>query len=206
MLDVHVLVMDYTPVEWVDRCRASIDVAASHAGFPVASHFIPGILGHLGHARDAGYSAGSHPYVTHVDDDDWIEPEAFACLAEHIRAGVDAITTGENLVHASAVVPAPDSRHHLAVFRREFIDRLGYDRFRFYPDQYLLSMCDPVHIAACVYNHRIDMDSGSRRQRRANESEALRELETIRRPDLAVMENATQAEIAAAIDRYLRDA
>lgn len=90
------------------------------------------------------------------------------------------------------------------MFRREFVQGLGYASFRFYPDQYLLSMCEPVHVPVCVYNHRIDTNSGSRRQRRANAGAARRELAVIRRPDLAVLETASAAELAAAIDRAVR--
>lgn len=205
MLDVHVLVMDYTPVEAVARCKASIEAAAARAGYPVAVHYLPGVVGHLGKARANGYALGAFPYVTHVDDDDWVQPDAFEVLAHQLATGVVAITTGENHVHAAATVPAPDSRHHLAVFRREFVKGLGYDSFRFYPDQYLLSMCEPVHLPVCVYNHCIDTESGSRRQRRAHAGEARRELAAIRRPDLAVLENATPAELAAAIDRHVRE-
>jgi len=204
MLDVHVLVMAYTPAEIVAQCRASIEASAAQAGYPVAVHFLPGVVGHLGRARANGYAMGSYPYVTHVDDDDWLEPEAFAALADFLANGVEAVTTGENHVHAAGTVPAPESRHHLAVFRREFVQGLGYASFRFYPDQYLLSMCEPFHVPACLYNHRIDTNSGSRRQRRANAGAARRELAAIRRPDLAVLETASPAELAAAIDREVR--
>jgi hypothetical protein len=203
-LDVHVLVMDYTPAEQVERCRESIRVAAEQAGYPVVAHFLPGVLGHLGKARGNGYALGSHQYVTHVDDDDWLQPDAFAVLAEQLRAGVEAVTTGENLVQGDSVAPAPESRHHLAVYRREYVRGLGYASFRYYPDQYLLSMCEPVHLPVCVYNHRINMNSGSRRQRRAKPHEARLELEVIKRPDLAVVENACPAYFASAIDRELR--
>lgn len=208
MLDVHVLVMDYTPVEWVDRCRASIEVAASRAGFPVAAHFIPGILGHLGNARAAGYAIGDHPYVTHVDDDDWLEPDAFACLAEHLHAGVDAVTTGESHVFfpSGKVTHAPECKHHLAVYRRDVLATIGYSAFRFHPDQYILSRVTPIHVPQCVYNHQVNVNSGSRLQRRRNRDAARRELDAIKRPDLAVVEYATAAEIAAATDLFLSEA
>ena len=206
MLDVHVLVMDYTPKDQIDRCFKSIHDAVDRAGFPVFVHRVAGVVGHLGKARLKGYSQGSAEYVTHVDDDDWVEPDAFSALFEHMEEGAEAITTGENHVHEKASIENPGSKHHLAVYRREFVESLGYDAFRFYPDQYILSMCDPVHIPKCLYNHRIHPNSGSRRQRRENEAEANKELEVIRRPDLAILETATPQELAAAIDRELRRA
>lgn len=206
MLDVHVLVMEYTPAAVVAQCRASIAEAVVQARFPVAVHYLPGILGHLGQARVAGYGLGDYPYVTHVDDDDWVEPNAFAVLGEHLAAGVEAITTGENIIANGVATPAPRSQHHLAVFRREALNDISIGSFRFYPDQYALSMVSPIHLPLCVYNHRINQDSGSRKQRRANKAEADRELSVIRRPDLAVLEGATAAEIAALADRALRGA
>ena len=204
-LDVHVLVMDYTPAEVLERCKQSLQAAAEQAGYPVAVHFLPGVVGHLGRARANGYAMGSHPYVTHVDDDDWVESNAFAVLADHLAAGVDAITTGENHVRGEVVTPAPDARHHLAVYRRDALQQIGYSAFQFYPDQYALSMFEPVHIPQCVYNHRIYAESGSRKQRRGNPDAARRELAAIKRPDLALVENATPAEIAAATDSALRE-
>lgn len=204
MLDVHVLVMDYTPQAAVDRCLNSLVVAVDAAPFPVHVYVLPGIEGHLGKARTAGYALGSSPYVTHVDDDDAVRPEAFSVLAEALEAGFDAITTGEfHLTDDGKITPAPESRHHLAVVKRSIVQRAGLDRFRFFPDQYLLSRVIAHHLPVCVYDHYIHRDSGSRQQRRAHPEEAARERAMINNPTLFTAEAMAPLDISAAIDAWM---
>lgn len=202
-LDVHILKMSYTPEDIWSKCISSVEAAKLNAGFPVNIHVVDGIYGHLGASRKRGYDAGTAPYATHVDDDDWVDDDAFRCLAEHMQQGVRAITTGERLIYADRISENVKSKHHLAVFSRKVLDEVTYEAFKYFPDQYLLSKVAPVHIEQCVYNHRISMESGSRRARRNNSIEADRELAIIRRPDLALVENATAAELAAANDYLL---
>lgn len=204
MLDVHVLVMDYTPKEWVAQCRASLEAAAACAGFPVYLHFLPGIYGHLGQARRAGYSRGAAEYVTHVDDDDYVLPGAFVSLLPHMRAGATAITTGETIeLEDGSTRAIPDRKHHLAVFRRDYIDTLTLEAFKHFPDQYALSECQPVHIPETNYVHRVREGSGSRRARRSDLASANAERRALR-PDLTEIEHMTPAEIAVLNDRHLR--
>ncbi len=205
MLDVHILVMDYTNADWLEDCRKSVAVAAAEAGFPVVIHELPGVIGHMGRARAAGYARGAHEYVTHVDDDDFVRPEAFAILRDAMERGEKAITTGEvrRFEPASVEVQTPEATHHLAVYRRDALSILQYDAFRFYPDQYILSRFVPRHIPVCVYVHRVRDDSGSRNLRRAHAIEAQRELDAINNPNLAMVECMTPAEIAAISDQEL---
>jgi hypothetical protein len=170
----------------------------------VYTHFIPGIYGHLGKARAAGYARGTAPYVTHVDDDDEVTPDAFAVLRPHMERGVEAITTGERHVFENGTESdAPEAKHHLAVFRRECLQRFDYAAFRHYPDQYLLSRIQATHIPECVYRHYIRAGSGSRQLRRENAAEAELEMQAVRHPDLMVIENMTTAQIAAVTDLEL---
>lgn len=205
MLDVHVLVMEYTPGEWVEQCRASIVLAAKNAGFPVAVHFLPGIVGHLGRAREAGYARGSHPYVTHVDDDDYLTADAFAVLGENIEAGAECITTGETalFVETGRTEPCPNAKHHLAVFRRDLLSSVPLGDFAYYPDQYALSRFTSAHVAECVYVHRISKGSGSRKQRQINAGPAKAELDSIMRPELFTAEGLTYEQIASQYDVIL---
>lgn len=199
MLDVHVLVMEYTPPEQVAQCLASIAEAAARAPYPVHIHQIDGPYGHLGKARRLGYGHGTAPFVTHVDDDDWLHEDAFRVLPlEH-----DAITTGEVQVFGDHHVPLPGARHHLAVYRRAWLQRQPYDRFRFFPDQFLLQIAEAHHVPECVYFHRIQPDSGSRRLRRELAEEAALETRLIRDRELLQAENLTPEQIAAEYDRML---
>lgn len=201
MLDVHVLTLPGLPAEWVAHRRESLAEAAELAGVQVTVREVPGIQGHLGKSRLRAYSGAVAEYVTHVDHDDYVKPEAFAVLADAMRRGADCITTGETLLMEDGRTrDVPQSRHHLAVFRRDRILDLGFDAFEFYPDQYLLSRHSPEHIAQCVYVHRIFEHSASRQHRRARAAAAKREYNIIGNKSLCVTESMTPAEIAALSD------
>lgn len=204
-LDVHILVMPYTPKDVVSRCLDSVNTAASQAGFPVNVHVLDGEYGHLGRSRKRGYSLGDAKYVTHVDDDDWVDSDAFSELAEHLKRGVQAVTTGERIHIDGRSKECPESRHHLAVFSREYLSTSDYDTFRFYPDQRLLSGCAAHHIPKCVYNHVIHSDSGSRRCRRDNLKESNLELARVHDKRLVALELATRSQLAAMIEEELMD-
>lgn len=177
MLDVHILRMTYTNPEFVAACVSSVEAAAAAAGYPVDVHVVDGLFGHLGASRSLGFSHGTNPYVTTVDDDDMVDVNAFAILAPLLRQGVEAITTGERMLNQATGVVSdyPDCRHHLAVYRRDVLARSDFASFVFYPDQRLLSQVEPIHLPVCVYTHR-QHDSGSKNQRRANPKAAADEM------------------------------
>lgn len=179
-LDVHVLTLPGLPQDWIDQRRLSLDKAAEAAGFPVDIHEIPGERGHIGRSRRLGYSAGSHSYVTHVDHDDFVRPNAFSVLAEKINGEVCAITTGESVVLESGqIYDCPNSTHHLAVFKRELLIPLCFDIYQYHSDQFILSRFKPKHIPECVYVHRVYKSSASRMQRSGSAYQAARELKEI---------------------------
>lgn len=204
MLDVHVLVMSYTPPAIVRQCRESVQVAAQNAGFRVDVHFLPGIYGQLGQARARGYAMGDHPYVTHVDDDDYVHPDAFAKLLPHLQKQVTGVTTGETLVFDDGRShEEPYSRHHLAVYARKRVEALPYQQFRFLPDQFLMKNIGAIHIPECLYFHRINAESGSRRLRTEYHAEVQKEVALIDRPDLVRIEHLSNAEIAQLYNEIL---
>ena len=220
MLDVHVLVMDYTPPHIVQRCLDSIDAAIANAPFPVTVHRLVGEFGHLGQQRRRGYSLGTAPYVTSVDDDDWIEPNAFAILPLLSDPPPFAVAPRE-YVHlhrapsaSSSASPSSPPRlsgtpHHLVTYRRDWLHRQPYDRFRIFPDQFLVAQAQRdgtlIQLPDVVYNHVIYPDSGSRRQRKLYDEERRQEARMVADPSLLHWELATPAQIAAEIDRELDD-
>lgn len=206
MLDVHVLTLPGLPEEWIKQRRDSIDAAVAAAGFPVFVHEVEGIDGHLGKSRRKGYAEGSQPYVTHVDHDDWVRLDAFSVIREQLEQGATAVTTGEVLVRGGTRSLSPNDAHHLAVYKRGWVASLPYDRFRFYPDQFLLSKARAVHIPECVYFHRIAPDSHSRRQRAAAPAEAREEMRAIRDPRLFQVELMTAEQMAVEISKEIGDA
>lgn len=206
MLDVHVLVMEYTPQEQIGQCMSSIWKAAQNAGFEVNIYPVRGVFGHLGRSRKNGYSKGTGVYVTHVDDDDYLREDAFSVLKPYLEQGVDAVTTGEMRVLGNDQnEPTPHTKHHLAVYKRDKLEQLSYDMFRHYPDQYVLSRFDPVHIPETVYYHRISQVSGSRRLRRENKKEAEQEMNLIKNPHLFEVEVMSFKTVAAHYDRWLNE-
>lgn len=172
LLDVHILVMDYTPREYVRQCLDSVLVAIANAPYPIALHIVPGVEGSVGAGRTRGYSQGAAKYATLVDDDDWVAPDAFAILHPHLQADVQGVTTGEVWVDGGNFTLKPDSRHHLLVVKR---DRLpDVSAIKFVPDlPTLWAVPNAVHIPQCVYYYRL-WASGSRRQRRQAGIEAVK--------------------------------
>lgn len=106
MLDVHILTLPTSRAAWLDQCIDSVRVAAGRAGYPVHVHIVPGTPGHLGRSRADAYAAGTQPYVTHVDHDDYVMSDAFASLADALRDRSRAVRAD--------VQGHPDALRHLA--------------------------------------------------------------------------------------------
>lgn len=118
MLDLHVLSYN-TNQEWETHCRRTLTVATKAAGFPVSVHWLAGEHGHIGRGRAAGYACGSHPYVTYVDNDDYLLPDALNALGDSIRSGAwRAVFAGE-LVLSNGYAGMGKVGHHLCVYRRD---------------------------------------------------------------------------------------
>lgn len=119
MLDLHVLVHNARR-DWVDQCKASIDEAVRHAGYPVAVHYVVGEHGHIGRGRAKGYALGSYPYVLKIDDDDYIAPNALALLAPHLRRGVPVVAAKERYLVNEAMSSGVIG-HGFVAFKRELL-------------------------------------------------------------------------------------
>ena len=206
MLDVHVLTLPGLPAEWIEQRRASLNSAVEMAGFPVFVHEVDGIPGHLGRSRRKGYSVGVQPYVTHVDHDDYVREDAFKVLFPALIDGVTAVTTGETVLRPDGSrTDMPAAKHHLAVFRRDVLQAVRFERLRHFPDQFLLRSCTPRHVENCVYVHRLDPDSASRRERRADPDGARDEQRVIKDPELLAVELMAPAQIARQVEEWIGD-
>lgn len=165
MLDVHILVSADTPKEWVAQCLASVLVAQDRAGYPVHVHVVPGVPGHIGRARAVGFAQGNQPYATYVDDDDWVEPQAFACLHASMLANALAIYTREIIWKNGKGAPF-DGRQALRVFRRDVMDGFDHEAWPILGDSALQNQADTfgpgVELVDRVYHYRLRQD-GSRR-------------------------------------------
>lgn len=170
MLDVHVLVMRWTPQDWVAQCLSSIVEAMRTTPFPMALHVLPGVEGHIGRARASGYACGTHPYATYVDDDDFVLPHAFAVLAPAIQSGARAIYGREYLLQNGAM-RMRTNRHNLQVHRRDAL--IDHAQWRGCPD--IAQRCVPgIDVLEPGYVHRLLPNSQGRALARADHDEYKR--------------------------------
>lgn len=192
ILDVHVLQSPKTTQFQLIRCRKSIAAAikaAADTQFKINVWYLPAVQGNLGQARKLGYSKGNGDYVTYVDDDDYLEENAFSVVREKLESGVKALTTGENVVVVgfpqNRVQARPQAEHHLAIYSRSEIQSLPYELFQIFPDQFLLSRFKADHVEACVYNWcRNPRSPGAKL--RANKDRAELETKIIQESKLAL--------------------
>lgn len=143
-LDVHVLIHPATKREWVAKCLDSVRDSAARAGYPVAVHAVAvHVLGHIGASRAEAYALGSHPYVTSVDDDDWIDPDAFALLAGALRNDPVAVTT-QCMAHQGGHAWRLPWRTNLRVFRRDVAATAPLDAWPVYDGPMMLAHADSI--------------------------------------------------------------
>ena len=173
MLDVHVLTMPDTPAAWVAERRASLCDAVASAGYPVTIREIRGAAGHIGEGRERGYALGSAPYVTYVDDDDFVLPRAFAALLPPMLSGCDAAYPWE-LLWRNGHIQEARHRHHLAVYRREIACGFDHSAWRACGDLALQEATSGVEITEFLYVHRVYVSGGRRLRWSVNELERAR--------------------------------
>lgn len=105
MLDVHILRRETLPQAVWERCMAS--VASERARV----HVLPAIDKATSRARLAGFSVGTAPFVTYVDDDDMVSPglldQVHDFLVEHPTT--HAIFVANRAMPVSAALAEPCS-------------------------------------------------------------------------------------------------
>lgn len=203
-LDIHVLTLPSTKKVWLDQALASIEVARAKSGLDVNVYVVEGVKDHIGLARKKGYSLGSAEYVTHVDHDDWIHEDALAEVEKALASKPDGVTTGEYWV-GEIYTPRPNDVHHLAVFKRSWLEQQPYHEYRFWADHFLVKEVEAVHIPKCLYYLRIEPDSASRKQRAMYAEEAAQESKLIRDRRLMLTEFMTTQQLAVLLDKELED-
>lgn len=178
MLDVHMIVSSTTKKEWADQALDSVAEAIEACPYKVNFYVVDGVEGHIGQGRQAGYDKGSARYMTYVDDDDYVEPEMFACLEPVLQKNFAAIFTGETLLQNGVFSKSPE-RHHLAIYRRDTLE--GFDLTEWVAcgdvaTKYLVETHPDgtVYIPTHHYIHRIYPDSGARKLRRIFREELRR--------------------------------
>lgn len=124
MIDCHIILSKSTPEHLRDRAVESATLAVAMAGFSVELHLVAGGKG-LGIHRAKGYRLGTAPYVTYIDDDDFVERDHFSQLRPLIDSGVPTIGVRQKLIWNREVPALPPSSvpddHYTPVFKREFL-------------------------------------------------------------------------------------
>jgi hypothetical protein len=152
----------------VTQCLDSVFEARDRAGYPVTVRVVDGVPGHIGKARAAGYALGTEPYVTCVDDDDYVLPDAFAQMIDVLRTGAAAICTPELTLQNGQRRPGRP-RHHLIAYRRDvLIDHAQWPCCGDVAQLAAIAPADVIDLRAHVYVHRIYGASKARAMRRAN--------------------------------------
>jgi hypothetical protein len=176
MLDVHILTLPTSNSDWFNQCVESVMDAADLAGFPVDVHVVPGFLGHIGKGRAEAYALGRNAYVTCVDDDDYVLPNAFLQMQNALRAGrASAISTPERVCR-NGHMDDGKQRHHLIAYRRDMlIDHASWPccgdvaQIVSIPDDGWLDLPVPMYV------HRV-YESSARLMRRERQDELSRAL------------------------------
>lgn len=177
-LDVHILTLPDTRRDWQRQCIASVELAASLSSLAVNIHVVPGVPGHLGRARAAGYAAGSAPWKCYVDDDDYVLPSAFNVLAPHLAAEWAAIFPRELIEQNGRFHKHTQGRHHLWPVRAEIAQAFDHEAWPSMPDEMLRRAAaeDPrgvVDLPGVIYVHRVYAAQRCRALRQANRDEVM---------------------------------
>ena len=128
MLDVITIISETTPRAFVRQSLDSVRVAANLASFDVSCIRAPGVPGHIGQALREGLNRSSAPWVCFVDDDDFVLPNAFECLAGAFASEPAAICARELHLFANGYLTPARRRHHLTVYRADVAQRLPLQR------------------------------------------------------------------------------
>lgn len=125
MIDVHVLHLPGERADWRAACDASL------VGHPITVHHLDGTPRDYLGSRLRGFSVGSHPFVSFVDPDDVVLPNAFAiCLANFaihqlaVAIYTDSLRLQENEPMHSARPIRFNRPHQVVVARRKVIDEV----------------------------------------------------------------------------------
>lgn len=170
MLDVHVLTLDSSRKDWLRECLESIQVAIERCPFAVNLHLVQGIEGHIGIGRDKGYALGDHPFVTYVDDDDYVLPHAFSQMAEALKCAPMAMSTPERIERNGYPLDGRQ-RHHLIAYRRDqIIDHKPWVCCGDVRQMLAISEHAWVDLETPAYVHRV-YESKARLMRRAHQDE-----------------------------------
>ena len=162
MLDIHIIKLPERP--YFLECISSVERAIEKAPFPVAVHVVDGVVGNMGIGRAKGFSLGTYPYQTYVDDDDTITEDALVELEEALMLSPDAVFTYNRVILPDGTSYIEKIEHALCVYKRGLLDKVDMERGNFMCDSMCRSigMHSPkvVRITKPLYNRHIRKING----------------------------------------------
>lgn len=164
MLDVIITISSDTPQVWVQQACQSVVDAVRQADYPINPIAANGVPGHIGRAMADGMALGKEPYVAWVDDDDFVLPNAFSCLAPHFRTQPPAICAREVHLFNNGRMINFTQRHHLTAWRRDFLETMPLLEHPAYPLVPLFRAVEDTAVdeLSWVYMRRIRRSGGMR--------------------------------------------
>lgn len=179
MLDVHILISKDTRPEWVGECLLSVHAAVEQAGYPVNVHTLPGVPGHIGRGRAAGYAMGSGRWKTYVDDDDYLPLHAFKALGQYLDSEVAVIFPREQVEQNGKLHSFTVPRHHLITYQADVVQLVNHEDWAAMGDVRLsqLARNDPrgfLELDDALYVNRVYYASRGRVLRKQHQHESAR--------------------------------
>ena len=157
LLDVLVTQSSDTPKAFIEQCMASVNAAVKAAGYPVNVIVVPGVPGHVGQAMMNGLKLSAANYVCWVDDDDWVQPRAFAILAPALRKTPVTVCAREMQFFKNGHERPFNQRHHLTAWQSTWIKAQDLSPFKATPLVYLMKRlpADVIDVMDYVYMRRM---------------------------------------------------
>ena len=117
MLDLHVLTHQGTRKDWLDHGLRSLEGQQ----FNVHIHFNRHKT--IAEGRVEAMRLGTSPYVTYMDDDDWLLESAYERIAPHLESNLPFYATGElEFDQKTQRLKRGRAGHHLLIVRRDVME------------------------------------------------------------------------------------
>lgn len=162
LLDILITISPETPAAWVNEAVRSCMLAASEARYAVNVIKVPAVKDHIGQAMANGLKLSTAPFVAWVDDDDWVERNAFAILGMPLSRSPVAVCAREIVHYANGHTIVNPNRHHLTAYSSQYAKTQGIEQFASAPNAALLGRLpsNVIDLQDAVYNYRLYRSKG----------------------------------------------
>lgn len=115
MIDVHVLTWEKADPRWLDQCLESL------AKEPCTVYLVDNSGRTIGQGRADGYLLGTHPYVAHVDCDDYVLPGVMDVVCEALQAHQSVVTMERVEYQGRDFLDRPWPKHNMFAAHRSVV-------------------------------------------------------------------------------------